>query len=200
MVIWKIGQTINDTTYAKTNHKYFDATIVFSIRRSNNALKIGSIGVFELKINFIFPNILSLISIFFFSIHSLRLQFSYDVKAGVMGLGPTITVDGTVVETILAGEFSIALNDTNFNLDDLKILSLGHIRVQLTSGNLLRTVSGPFLTIITQLFRAKISTSASDGIKDYVGDLINYANKIDLFELKKFIQILLGNVKAKNQI
>lgn len=130
----------------------------------------------------------------------LLLQFSYDVKAGVMGLGPTITVDGTVVETILGGEFSIALNDTNFNLDDLKILSLGHIRVQLTSGNLLRTVSGPFLTIITQLFRAKISTSASDGIKDYVGNLINYANKIDLFELKKFIQILLGNVKAKNQI
>lgn len=117
-----------------------------------------------------------------------------------MGLGPTITVDGTVVETILGGEFSIALNDTNFNLDDLKILSLGHIRVQLTSGNLLRTVSGPFLTIITQLFRAKISTSASDGIKDYVGDLINYANKIDLFELKKFIQILLGNVKANNNI
>lgn len=64
-VIWKIGQTINDTTYAKTNHKYFDATIVSSIRRSNNALKIGLIGVFELKINFVLPNILSLISIFF---------------------------------------------------------------------------------------------------------------------------------------
>ncbi|XP_031626110.1 uncharacterized protein LOC116342577 [Contarinia nasturtii] len=125
-----------------------------------------------------------------------KVNFSYDVKAGVMGLGPTITVDGTVVETILGGDFSIALNDTNFNLDDLKILSLGHIRVQLTSGNLLRTVSGPFLTIITQLFRTKISTSASDGIKDYVGDLINYANKIDLFELKKFIRILLGNMKV----
>lgn len=129
--------------------------------------------------------------IFFFS-----LQFSYDVKAGVMGVGPTITVDGTVVETILGGEFSIALNNTNFNLDDLKILSLGHIRVQLTSGNLLRTVSGPFLTIITQLFRAKISTSASDGIKDYVTDLMTYANKVDLFELKKFIRILLGNVRV----
>lgn len=128
------------------------------------------------------------------------LQFSYDVKAGLMGIGPTITVDGTVVETILGGDFSIALNDTNFNLDDLKILSLGHIRVQLTSGNLLRTVSGPFLTIITQLFRSKISTSASDGIKEYVRDLIHYANKIDLFELKKFIRIILGNVKANNKI
>lgn len=117
-----------------------------------------------------------------------------------MGLGPTITVDGTVVETILGGEFSIALNDTNFNLDDLKILTLGHIRVQLTSGNLLRTVSGPFLTIITQFLRTKITTSASDGIKNYVGDLINYANKIDLFELKKFIRILLGNMKDKNNI
>lgn len=138
---------------------------------------------------------------FIFSFFLFLLQFSYDVKAGVMGLGPTITVDGTVVETILGGDFSIALNDTNFNLDDLKILSLGHIRVQLTSGNLLRTVSGPFLTIITQLFRAKISTSASDGIKDYVTDLIKYANKIDLFELKKFIRILLGNVKvAKHNI
>lgn len=113
-----------------------------------------------------------------------------------MGLGPTVTVDGTVVETILGGDFSIALNDTNFNLQDLKILSLGHIRVQLSSGNILRTVSGPFLTIITQLFRAKISTSASDGIKAYVGDLINYANKIDLFELKSFVRILLGNVKV----
>lgn len=126
------------------------------------------------------------------------LQFSYDVKAGVMGLGPTITVDGTVVETILGADFSIALNDTNFNLDDMKILSLGHIRVQLTSGNLLRTVSGPFLTIITQLFRAKISTSASDGIKDYVKELIKYANKIDLFELKKFLRILLRNVRANH--
>lgn len=128
------------------------------------------------------------------------LQFSYDVKAGVMGLGPTITVDGTVVETILTGEFSIKLNDTNFNLDDLKILSLGHIRVQLSSGNLLRTVSGPFLTMITQLFRTKISTSASDGIKDYVADLINYANKIDLFELKKFLKILLHTTTRKSAI
>lgn len=128
------------------------------------------------------------------------LQFSYDVKAGVMGLGPTITVDGTVVETILTGEFSIKLNDTNFNLDDLKILSLGHIRVQLSSGNLLRTVSGPFLTMITQLFRTKISTSASDGIKDYVTDLINYANKIDLFELKKFLKILLHTTTRKAAI
>lgn len=130
----------------------------------------------------------------------LLLQFSYDVKADVMGLGPTITVDGTVVETILGSDFSILLNDTNFNLDDLKILSLGHIRVQLTSGNLLRTVSGPFLTIITQLFRAKISTSASDGIKDYVSDLMKYANKIDLFELKKSIRILLGHLKIAYKI
>lgn len=117
-----------------------------------------------------------------------------------MGLGPTITVDGTVVETILTGEFSIKLNDTNFNLDDLKILSLGHIRVQLSSGNLLRAVSGPFLTMITQLFRTKISTSASDGIKDYVTDLINYANKIDLFELKKFLKILLHTTTRKTAI
>lgn len=108
-----------------------------------------------------------------------------------MGVGPTITVDGTVVETLLTGEFSINLNDTNFNLDDLKILSLGHIRVQLSSGNLLRTVSGPFLTMVTQLFRTKISTSASDGIKDYVTDLMNYANRIDLFELKNFLKLIL---------
>lgn len=113
-----------------------------------------------------------------------------------MGVGPTLTVDGTVVETILAADFSIPLNETNFNLDDLRILSLGHIRVQLTSGQLLRTVSGPFLTIITQLFRTKISTSASGGIKDYVGDLINYANKVDLFELKGFVRLLLGNFKV----
>ncbi|XP_055306913.1 uncharacterized protein LOC129571171 [Sitodiplosis mosellana] len=129
-----------------------------------------------------------------------KVNFSYDVKADVMGLGPTITVDGTVVETILGSDFSIPLNDTNFNLDDLKILSLGHIRVQLTSGNLLRTVSGPFLTIITQLFRAKISTSASDGIKDYVADLMKYANKIDLFELKKSLRTLLGNLKSAYKI
>lgn len=119
------------------------------------------------------------------------LQFSYDVKAGVMGLGPTLSVDGTVVETILAGEFSIRLNDTNLNLDELKILSLGNIRVQLKSGNLLRSVSEPFLTTISQLFRARISTSAAGGIKDYIRNLLHYANSDDLFQLKKNINLLL---------
>lgn len=108
-----------------------------------------------------------------------------------MGLGPTLSVDGTVVETILAGEFSIRLNDTNLNLDELKILSLGNIRVQLKSGNLLRSISEPLLTTISQLFRARISMSAADGIKDYIRNLLHYANNDDLFQLKKNLNLLL---------
>lgn len=123
--------------------------------------------------------------------NTLVFQFSYDVKAGVMGLGPTLSIDGTVVETILAGEFSIRLNDTNLNLDELKILSLGNVRVQLKSGNLLRSVSEPFLSTISQLFRARISTSAAGGIKDYIRNLLHYANSDDLFQLKKNLHLLL---------
>ena len=118
-------------------------------------------------------------------------QFSYDFNAKVLGIGTGGTVIGTVTDTIVAGEFSISLNDTNLHLDEMKITSFGDIAVQLKSNVVVRWISEPFLRTITRLFETRITTTVSDGIRDFTRSLLADINKNDRLHIKQFVHTVI---------
>lgn len=103
---------------------------------------------------------------------------------------------GTVSDTVVAGEFSISLNDTNLHLNDLKIVSFGDISVQLKSNVVVRWISEPFLRTITRLFQSRITTTVSDGVRDYVRQLLLDVNEHDRLNIKHYVQSIVPVLNA----
>ncbi|KAG4077635.1 hypothetical protein HA402_008895 [Bradysia odoriphaga] len=128
-----------------------------------------------------------------------KVDFSYDFNARVMGLGATGTVIGTVTDTIVTGEFSINLNDTNVILNDMQIMSFGDIAVQLKSNVVLRWMSEPFLRTITRLFQSRITTTVSDGVRDYTRKLLNDINDNDRLNIKKYFHSIIPILDTKDR-
>lgn len=116
-----------------------------------------------------------------------------------MGLGTTGTVIGTVTDTIVAGAFSINLNDTNVILNDLQITSFGDIAIQLKSNLVVRWISEPFLRTVTRLFQSRITTTVSDGVRDYTRKLLNDINDNDRLNIKKYFHSIIPILNTKGR-
>lgn len=97
---------------------------------------------------------------------------------------------------IIMGKFSINLLDTNMQLDELKIVSFGDIKVQLKSNAIVRWITEPLLRAITHLFRTRIKTTVSDGIRDYTRKLLNDVNANDRLHMKEYVRNILPIVKT----
>lgn len=98
------------------------------------------------------------------------------------------------------GKFSINLQDTNMQLDCLKIISFGDIKVQLKSNAIVRFITEPLLRAITHLFRMRIKTTVSDGIRDYTRKFLNDVNDNDRLHIKEYVRNILPISKTEPTI
>lgn len=99
---------------------------------------------------------------------------------------------------IIMGTFSINLQNTSMQLDDLNIISFGDIKVQLKSNAIVRWITEPLLRAITHLFRMRIKTTVSDGIRDYTRKLLNDVNDNDRLHMKEYLRNILPIAKTKS--
>lgn len=83
-------------------------------------------------------------------------------------------------------------------LDDLNIISFGDIKVQLKSNAIVRWITEPLLRAITHLFRMRIKTTVSDGIRDYTRKLLNDVNDNDRLHMKEYLRNILPIAKTKS--
>lgn len=66
--------------------------------------------------------------------------------------------------------------------------------MELNYSRLIREVTGAILSPITNLFRDRITTSISDGLRDQMHDLIQDFNNKDPLELRKFTKNILSGL------
>lgn len=117
-------------------------------------------------------------------------QFSYDFLAKVMGISMSGAIHGIVSNTLVAGEFEVNLQNTSLALTHLQILEFGDISLQLKSNAVISWISEPFLRMIARLFESRITTTLSDSIRVYVGELLDDINANDRLQLKKYARII----------
>lgn len=114
-----------------------------------------------------------------------------------MGISTGGTVLGSVGDTIINGEFQINLNDTNVSLIFLKITGFGEINAHLKSNVVVRWISEPFLRTITRIFENRISTTISDGLRNYTKHLLKDINDNDRLHVKDYISHIVPVLNLK---
>lgn len=123
-------------------------------------------------------------------------QFSYDFLAKVLGISMNGAIHGMVTNTLVAGEFEVNLKNTSLALKQLQILEFGDISLQLKSNAVISWISEPFLRMIARLFESRITTTVSDSVRVYVGELLDDINAHDRLQLKNYARIITPVVDA----
>lgn len=105
-------------------------------------------------------------------------------------------IHGMVMNTLVAGDFEVNLQNTSLALRQLQILQIGDISLQLKSNAVISWISEPFLRMIARLFESRITTSVADSVRVYVGELLDDINANDRLQLKKYARIITPVVDA----
>lgn len=123
-------------------------------------------------------------------------QFSYDYFAKVLGISINGAIHGMATNTLVAGQFELNLMNTSLALKQLQILEFGDISLQLKSNAVISWISEPFLRMIARLFESRITTTVTDSVRIYVGELLDDINANDRLQLKKYARTITPVVDA----
>ncbi|XP_039968521.1 uncharacterized protein LOC126764145 isoform X2 [Bactrocera neohumeralis] len=120
--------------------------------------------------------------------------FEYNFLLQVMPIDGYGKVIGKLEDTIIRSEIAIDVTNISLALHDFRILDYRKIHVQLDQIQILRELSGLILSPITNLFKERIRTSISDGLKKEMEFIFNEFNEGDPLQLRMFAKQLLAGL------
>ncbi|XP_049306196.1 uncharacterized protein LOC105226962 [Bactrocera dorsalis] len=123
-----------------------------------------------------------------------KLQFEYNFLLQVMPIDGYGKVIGNLEDTIIHSEIAIDVTNISLALHDFRILDYRKIHVQLDQIQIIRELSGLILSPITNLFKERIRTSISDGLKKEMEFIFNDFNEGDPLQLRMFAKQLLAGL------
>lgn len=123
-----------------------------------------------------------------------KLQFEYNFLLQVMPIDGYGKVIGNLEDTIMHAEIAVDVTNISLDLQDFRILDFRNINVQLDQIQIIRELSGLILSPITNLFKQRITTSISDGLKQEMELIFNDFNEGDPLQLRTFAKQLLAGL------
>ncbi|XP_041675248.1 uncharacterized protein LOC121530354 [Drosophila eugracilis] len=107
------------------------------------------------------------------------------------GLG---RVFGSLENTIVYAEVTVNVTNLRLNLQHFRIIRFSNIEVQLDQPRVIKELTGTILGPITSLFKDRITTSISDGLKGQMQSVINDFNNDDPLKLCEFAKKLVSGL------
>ncbi|XP_055904365.1 uncharacterized protein LOC129940137 isoform X2 [Eupeodes corollae] len=126
------------------------------------------------------------------------LQFDYDFVLKLMAVVGYGKVVGSLDDTVIYADLSINVEDTRLRLNDFRIIKFRNIQVQLSQRRFIQELTGVILSPITNLFRDRITTSISDGLKDQMQGVMDDFNNKDPLELRTFAKQMLAGLTGQS--
>ncbi|XP_028898413.1 uncharacterized protein LOC105215755 isoform X2 [Zeugodacus cucurbitae] len=120
--------------------------------------------------------------------------FEYNFLLQVMPIDGYGKVIGNLEDTIMHAEIAVDVTNISLDLQDFRILDFRNINVQLDQIQIIRELSGLILSPITNLFKQRITTSISDGLKQEMELIFNDFNEGDPLQLRTFAKQLLAGL------
>ncbi|KAM7361370.1 uncharacterized protein ACRADG_011520 isoform 1-T2 [Cochliomyia hominivorax] len=132
-----------------------------------------------------------------FYLNIKNLQFEYNFLLKLMALEGFGKVIGTLEDTVIYAELAIDILTFKMKLYDFRVIQFRNIQVQLDQTRFIRHLTGVILSPITNLFKDRITTSISDGLKDQMQMVFDDFNNEDPLELKSFVKQILGGLTGQ---
>ncbi|XP_061389131.1 uncharacterized protein LOC133324301 [Musca vetustissima] len=129
-----------------------------------------------------------------FYLNIKSLQFEYNFLLKLMALEGYGKVIGTLEDTVIYAELSIDIVTFKMKLHDFRVIQFRNIQVQLNQTRFIRHLTGVILSPITNLFKNRITTSISDGLKEQMQIVMDDFNNEDPLELNNFVKQVLGGL------
>lgn len=126
------------------------------------------------------------------------LQFDYDFVLKLMAVVGYGKVNGSLDDTVIYADLSINVEDTRLRLNDFRIIKFRNIQVQLSQRRFIQELTGVILSPITNLFRDRITTSISDGLKEQMQGVMDDFNNKDPLELRTFAKQMLAGLTGQS--
>jgi len=126
------------------------------------------------------------------------LQFEYEFLLKLMALEGFGKVIGSLDDTIIYAELAVDIINMKLKLHDFRIVQFRSINVQLDQARIIRELSGLILSPITNLFKERITTSISDGLKDQMQIVMDDFQDADPLELGKFTKKILSGLTGQS--
>lgn len=132
-----------------------------------------------------------------FYLNIKNLQFEYNFLLKLMALEGYGEVIGSLEDTVIYAELAIDISTLKMKLYDFRVIQFRNIKVQLDQTRFIRHLTGVILSPITNLFKDRITTSISDGLKDQMQIVMDDFNNEDPLELRNFVKQILGGLTGK---
>ncbi|XP_075147102.1 uncharacterized protein LOC142221307 isoform X2 [Haematobia irritans] len=129
-----------------------------------------------------------------FYLNTKSLQFEYNFLLKLMALEGYGKVIGSMEDTVIYAELAVDITTLKMKLIDFRVIKFRNIQVQLDQTRFIRHLTGVILSPITNLFKERITTSISDGLKDQMQTVMDDFNNDDPLELNKFVKQVLGGL------
>ncbi|XP_055848698.1 uncharacterized protein LOC129913831 isoform X4 [Episyrphus balteatus] len=124
--------------------------------------------------------------------------FDYDFVLKLMAVVGYGKVNGSLDDTVIYADLSINVEDTRLRLNDFRIIKFRNIQVQLSQRRFIQELTGVILSPITNLFRDRITTSISDGLKEQMQGVMDDFNNKDPLELRTFAKQMLAGLTGQS--
>ncbi|XP_011293462.1 uncharacterized protein LOC101890547 isoform X2 [Musca domestica] len=134
----------------------------------------------------------SFLTRFYLNIKSLQFEYNFLLK--LMALEGYGKVIGSLEDTIIYAELAIDIVTFKMKLYDFRVIQFRNIQVQLNQTRFIRHLTGVILSPITNLFKDRITTSISDGLKEQMQTVMDDFNNEDPLELNNFVKQVLGGL------
>ncbi|XP_065354736.1 uncharacterized protein LOC135949189 isoform X2 [Calliphora vicina] len=135
-----------------------------------------------------------------FYLNIKNLQFEYNFLLKLMALEGFGKVIGSLEDVVIYAELAVDILTFKMKLYDFRVIQFRNIQVQLDQTRFIRHLTGVILSPITNLFKDRITTSISDGLKDQMQMVMDDFNNEDPLELRSFVKQILGGLTGqKNQ-
>ncbi|XP_013112284.1 uncharacterized protein LOC106090590 [Stomoxys calcitrans] len=134
-----------------------------------------------------------------FYLNTKSLQFEYNFLLKLMALEGYGKVIGSLEDTVIYAELAVDIVTLKMKLFDFRVIKFRTIQVQLNQTRFLRHLTGIILSPITNLFKDRITTSISDGLKDQMQTVMDDFNNEDPLELHGFVKQVLGGLTGSTK-
>ncbi|XP_037813050.1 uncharacterized protein LOC119604476 isoform X1 [Lucilia sericata] len=132
-----------------------------------------------------------------FYLNIKNLQFEYNFLLKLMALEGFGKVIGSLEDVVIYAELAVDILTFKMKLYDFRVIQFRNIQVQLDQTRFIRHLTGVILSPITNLFKDRITTSISDGLKDQMQMVMDDFNNEDPLELKNFVKQILGGLTGQ---
>ncbi|XP_073848371.1 uncharacterized protein isoform X2 [Musca autumnalis] len=134
----------------------------------------------------------SFLTRFYLNIKSLQFEYNFLLK--LMALEGYGKVIGSLEDTVIYAELAIDIATFKMKLYDFRVIQFRNIQVQLNQTRFIRHLTGVILSPITNMFKDRITTSISDGLKEQMQTVMDDFNNEDPLELNNFVKQVLGGL------